>query len=177
MEKYYLGSNNQSKYEGLKNAIIKVKGKTNFEVKRIPVQPSGNQPVSRKQTHEFAEQRISLLKKKVGNKGIFVAAEGGIELFNGTPYTFGVVLIEDNINHKKVVTETARCPIPKYMYNKLLQEPSLELGQLVDEYANEAGTKQFKGAVGIFTFGKVTRKDLFEQAFIVALSLLKQKFE
>ena len=173
MKVFYLGSSNKSKYGALKSALFKVlKNQSEFKIELTPVQPKRIQPIGRNETYEFAQERIQLLKEKISSQNaIFVAAEGGIELVNENPYTFGVVIIEDSLTKRKVTTETARCPIPRYMYESLIQNKDLELGSLIDQFANEKNTKQHKGAVGIFTNGIVTRKDLFEQALIIGLSL------
>jgi len=72
-----------------------------------------------------------------------------------------------NSEGKKGFGTSAHFELPE----KVIKEIKLgkELGHVMDEIQNIQNTKQKKGAIGYFTNGKITRKDLYIPGIITAL--------
>jgi inosine/xanthosine triphosphatase len=171
--KILLASKNLSKVKAVETAVAEI-----FPGAKIipcPVQPIRQQPLNRSQTHEFAKDRIKLMFEKDPTADYYVALEGGVESFDGTACTFGVVRLWEKKTNHIVVTETARCPIPRSVHEELLENHSIELGLIIDRMAGEKNTKNWSGAVGFLTRGYLRRIDLFTQACIIAFSLMINK--
>jgi non-canonical (house-cleaning) NTP pyrophosphatase len=83
------------------------------------------------------------------------------------PSTYAVVCIADNSRCQ--TGRTASLPLPKQIYQKLLQGE--ELGPAMDEMFNTVNIKQKGGAIGQLSKGLETRESNYVSASLLTLSV------
>lgn len=105
-----------------------------------------------------------------------VGIEGGIIKLGGKYYNLGFVVIMDK--NGRIGTGTSgwfECP------EKILVEikKGKELGTVMDEMIGERDVKRKQGAIGVFTKGMITRKELYKHGIYMALCpfINKEVFE
>ncbi len=172
--KILCGSTNPVKIAAVKEAFEKF---FKFvEVKGLKV-PSGvaEQPVG-KETFDGARNRaLELLKlNKVNKPGAdyFVGIEGGISNDYGFWFAFGGICILDAEGNRAYGT-SPQFQLPESIVKKLLA--GIELGEVMDELQNRKNTKQKQGAIGFFTKGVMSRKELYVSGLITAIVPLLNK--
>lgn len=163
-----VGSKNPVKIDAVAEAFALYFGQP--EVKGFEV-PSGvpNQPVN-DQTFLGARNRVRELIKindvqKIG-AGLFVGIEGGIEKRFGKWFAFGAVCVADRTG-KEGFGLSPHFELPFHLVEKLLA--GVELGDLIDELISEKNSKQKGGAIGFFTNGVMSRKELYIEGLKTAV--------
>ncbi len=166
--KILVGSKNPIKIESVKEAFIhffsdiEVIG---IEVNSyVPSQPIGEE------TFLGAKNRALYLKelndKEKMNANFFVGIEGGIIKLFDRWFAFGCICIVDE-NGQMSFGTSPHFELPEFVIEKLLQ--GIELGDVIDEITNQRKSKQGIGAIGFFTKGVVSRKELYTQGVKVAI--------
>jgi len=125
------------------------------------------QPLSLKETLSSALARIKTAKERE-RADYYVSLEGGVGKDEYGAFLTGYVCIE-NVDDKRGIGGGYRMPLPGSIYEKLYNDRSLELGDVIDRLLNDHNTKQKGGAVFAFTNGRIKRKDVFKEAVIFAL--------
>ena len=125
----------------------------------VPIQPFGEEVIV-----GAVNRALKSLKSEDADYGIGI--EGGVFKLGNRWYNLGFVAIAD----KKGVIGTGtsgwfECPEP--ILKKL--KNGEELGTVMDRLTGRKGTKRREGAVGIFTRGKVTRKEFYKHGLYMAL--------
>ncbi len=172
--KVLVGSLNPVKIDAVKVSFEKFF--ENVSVEGISV-PSGvpDQPVG-KETFEGARNRALELKKlneeKKLNADFFVGIEGGISKDYGIWFSFGAMCIIDKEGREAFGT-SPQFQLPEQIVEELLN--GVELGDVMDNIQNKSNTKQHKGAIGFFTKGRMTRKELYSTGLITTLVPLINK--
>ena len=95
-----------------------------------------------------------------------VGIEGGIMQLGDKWYNLGFVAIVNRAG--KIGTGTSgwfECP--PLILGQL--KHGRELGEVMDDLTGRVDTKKQEGAIGVFTKGKVTRKDLYKHGVFMAL--------
>jgi len=116
-----------------------------------------SQPFSDDETIEGALNRAknALIKEKadlgIGLEGGVIEADSGCFLCN-----WGALIDQ---NFEPIIAGGARIPLPKEIYERL--KKGIELGEIMDEFAQKQNVRQQEGAIGIFTNGLVDRKEMF----------------
>ncbi|MCH8170701.1 MAG: inosine/xanthosine triphosphatase [Bacteroidetes bacterium] len=172
--KILVGSKNSVKIEAVKEAFEKYFHEVEvigFSIEsNVPVQPFNDE------TFFGAENRTLELKKineqQNLNADYFTGIEGGISKVFSRWFAYGVVCIMDKTGKKGFGT-SAHFELPEKVIKEI--KNGKELGDVMDEIQNEQNTKQKKGAIGYFTNGKLTRKDLYVPGKITALIPLLHK--
>jgi len=72
-----------------------------------------------------------------------------------------------DIDGRKGFGTSAHFELPEKVIKEI--ENGRELGDVMDDIQNEQNTKQKKGAIGYFTNGIISRKDLYVPGIITAL--------
>lgn len=103
---------------------------------------------------------------KLTNADFGVGIESGVMKFGEKWYNLGFIVIVDK--KENVGTGTSgwfECPI------SVLRElkRGKELGQVMSEITGQPSLQKREGAIGIFTRGRVTRKDLYKHGLFMAL--------
>lgn len=149
--KVVVGSKNRVKVGAIKSIF------TNFDVISQDV-PSGvsSQPFGDDETIQGAINRAKAAQA-FGEVGI--GLEGGIvqTQFGMLVVSYGALV---DANNQLYIAGGTRIPLPEEVSKQLL--PGVELGEVMDQYANKVNVKHDEGAVGIFTGNLVKRQDLFE---------------
>ncbi|MBT3406859.1 inosine/xanthosine triphosphatase [Candidatus Woesearchaeota archaeon] len=162
--KILVGSKNPVKIESVKEAFAKLY--ENIEVEGISVESNvPDQPLN-KETFEGARNRALELRKLQSDADFFVGIEGGIADICGTWFSFGAVHII-NKDGKEGKGTSPHFLLPDKVIKRLQQRE--ELGIIMDEITKESNTKQKGGAIGFFTNGVMTRKELYVGGIITAL--------
>jgi len=96
-----------------------------------------------------------------------VGSEAGIVSLSGAWYAWGVVCVLDR-NGVEGIGTTPAFRLPAAVAERLAC--GSELGDVVEEMSGDAGIREGRGAVGLFTRGLLTRRDLFENGVLAALA-------
>lgn len=152
--KIIIGSKNPAKIGAVKNFFQA----ENTEFVSLDI-PSGvnEQPFSDEETIQGAVNRaMNALKDGKGDIGI--GLEGGVqETSHGLMLcNWGALAANDMA---PLVAGGARVLLPDEIANRL--RAGEELGPVMDEYAKVQNVRKTEGAIGIFTNGKINRKDMF----------------
>jgi inosine/xanthosine triphosphatase len=115
------------------------------------------QPFSLEETRLGAVNRA----KQALNGGLDAAIglEGGVYVLEGTLYlcNWGALITKEGALY---TAAGAQIPLPSDIAAPLKE--GMELGPVMDEYAQETGIRKHKGAVGILTAGLVNRDEMFQ---------------
>jgi len=163
-----VGSANPVKITAVKEAFSRFF--KHIEVSAFPVNSRvSNQPFNN-EAFTGAYNRVQALKdidrQRHLHAHFFVGLEGGVIHHISRWFVFGAVCILDSVDTTGFAT-TPQFEIPYYLAERLRN--GIELGELIDELRGESNTKQKDGAIGYFTRGAMTRKDLYVSGLISAL--------
>ncbi|MDQ0430441.1 inosine/xanthosine triphosphatase [Planomicrobium stackebrandtii] len=113
------------------------------------------QPFSQQETRQGAVNRA---KNALGDFDFAVGLEGGVYEMEGILYlcNWGALATQDG---RLYTAAGAQIPLPSEIAEGL--HKGIELGPVMDDYANEIGIRHHKGAVGILTDGFVNRGEMF----------------
>ena len=127
-----------------------------------------DQPMDYEQTHQGAKNRVNEALA-LQDADYYIAFEGGVDVFEDGPKTFGVICISDR--ETTVFGQSATLPLPMQVYAQLLA--GVELGSAMDALFNTVNIKQKGGAIGQLADGLETRMSVYRSATILALSRFK----
>ncbi|MFZ3589392.1 DUF84 family protein [Bacillus sp. DJP31] len=159
-----IGSKNFAKIKAVRSVFEKA------EIISISV-PSdvSEQPFSDDETMKGAVNRANNAMK-AGNSDIGIGLEGGVVEMSSGMYlcNWGALVDQSGFS---AVAGGARLRLPDEIADALRK--GNELGPVMDEYAKIKNVRQLEGAVGIFTNGRVNRKEMFEHV----VKLLSGQYE
>lgn len=150
--KIVIGSENPAKIRAVQDVF------SNQEVSGIDVSSNVSaQPFSDVETRQGAINRaIQCVEKESCHIGI--GLEGGVMNVDDQLFlcNWGALVT----NEKEIFTASgARIPLP-WEFDKELQSGT-ELGDIMDGYTHQLDVRKNEGAIGIFTNGYVSRKEMF----------------
>ncbi len=125
------------------------------------------QPMTREQTLESDVNRVEIAKNKQ-NADFYVSMEGGMGRDKYSSFLTWYVCVS-NSKGEKSIAGGGRMPLPNSVYEELLDNHDLELGDIMDRISNEVNVKQKGGSTAIFTGDRIMRKDVFRREIIIAL--------
>lgn len=167
--KILMATKNEGKIEGARRAFSRYFD--NIEIKGIPADSEvGAQPVN-EDIYKGAKNRIRNLRKYAKENGIeadfFIASESGIFDSLGRWLINNIAVIEDNDGYEGYGT-SASFPVPERLVKDIIDT---ELSVVMDKvyYENKERHNQ-GGAIFDITKGAISRIDLTESAFIMALT-------
>ncbi|MBN1154916.1 inosine/xanthosine triphosphatase [candidate division KSB1 bacterium] len=168
MLKVLIASNNPVKIDAAKDAFGHYFN--DFEIVPLSVESGvSDQPVN-DETYEGARNRVYRLREINNERELgadyFVGIEGGIVNHFNKWFAFGVICIMHN-SGKMGLGTSIHFEIPSSIVDSLLQGE--ELGLLMDQLSGDYNTKRKGGAIGYFTKGVITRRDIYVQGLIAAL--------
>lgn len=166
--KVLIGTKNPGKIEGARRALshyfkdIKIEGiKVNSNVSDEPVGI---------ETYAGANNRVDNLikyaKEQKIDADLFMAVESGITRDLGFWVITNVAVIKDGKGGEGKGT-SASFPVPDKYIEPIIKET---LGTVMDRIFNESDLRSSTGGVGLLTHNIITRIDLNEQAFVMALT-------
>lgn len=126
-----------------------------------------SQPMSSKKTLSSAVKRVQVARKEE-NAEYFVSMEGGMDCDDYGAFLTWYVCVGNN-SGKDSIAGGGRMPLPRTIYEELVNNTSLELGDIMDRITNEENVKQRGGSTAVFTGNKIYRKDVFTRELIIAL--------
>ena len=144
------------------------------EFKAQPVSvPSGvaDQPMSDAETLEGATNRVNNAFAAHPDADFWIGIEGGVYSINKELAAFAWVVIRSKTLSGKARSGTFF--LPRAVTE--LVEQGIELGTADDMVFNHSNSKQKGGAIGILTGDVLDRKELYEQAVVLALVPFKNE--
>ena len=166
--KVLIATKNKGKVEGAKRAFDKF-----FEdVEVLGISAESNvpeQPVN-DETWNGAKNRVKNLKAYATENGVeadyYVSIESGMTNALGSWMIINVAVVEDK-NGNQSVSASPAFPVPEKYVDKIKE---IGLGALMDEIFNAEDLRSRGGGIQLLTHSVVTRIDLTELAFSMALT-------
>jgi inosine/xanthosine triphosphatase len=161
--KVAVGSTNPIKIQAVMEAFQETFG--DVEVRGIKVDSEvSDQPFKDEVIKGSVNRAKNVLKLIDADFGIGI--EGGVMKLGERWYNLGFVAIVDREGGMGTGTSGwFECP-PTILE---LLKSGRELGEVMDDLTGRTDTKKQEGAIGIFTKGKVSRKDLYKHGVFMAL--------
>lgn len=129
------------------------------------------QPMSDEETLLGAQNRANNAKQGHPDADMWIGIEGGVQVINNELTAFAwVVVLSESLEGK---ARSGAFFLPKAVAE--LVEQGIELGLADDMVFGSKNSKQAGGAVGLLTQNVLNRKQLYEQAVILALVPFKNK--
>lgn len=144
------------------------------EIKTKPVVvPSDvrDQPMSDEETYTGASNRVENARKEHPQADFWIGIEGGIQTIQGELTAFAWVVVQSGNLVGKARSGAFFLP----MAVAELVEQGIELGIADDMVFGSKNSKQAGGAVGLLTQNVLDRKQLYEQAVVLALVPFKNE--
>lgn len=166
--KVLIATKNPGKIEGAKRAFESYFDDVTIE--GIPVSSDVSDEPVNEETYQGAKNRVKNLKKYAKENGIqadlYISVESGIYNSLGSWMITNLAVIEDNNNFASTGTSPS-FPVPEHLVDEVI---NTDLSIVMDKVLGE-DRERHNGAGGIqlLTRGKVSRIDLAELAFTMAL--------
>lgn len=166
--KILMGTKNPGKIEGAKRAFERYFD--DVEIEGVSVNSDVPEQPFNTELYEGASNRVKNLRKYAEENNIkadfFVASEGGITEGLGTIIEFNIAVVEDAAGYKSTGASPG-FPVPERYIPEIKEK---DLGQLMDRLFDGDKLSKGKGGIGMLTKDQLTRIDMTEQAFIMALT-------
>jgi len=166
--KVLIGTKNPGKVEGAKRALEKYY--KDFELIGLKVESNvSEQPVGI-ETYQGAKNRVENLIKYANDNNIsadlFMSVESGLTSELGFWAITNIAVIKNN-KGETGIGSSASFPVPNKYVDAIKNET---LGTVMDNLFNESDLRSSTGGIGLLTKEVVTRIDLTEEAFLMALT-------
>lgn len=167
--KVLIATKNQGKIEGAKRALLNYFD--NVEIVGIPVESNvGEQPVN-DDIYIGAKNRVKNLKEYAQanniNVDLFLSIESGINNALGRWMITNIAVIEDNNNFESYGTSPS-FPVPDRLVKDII---NTDLSQVMNKVFTKDDERHNRGGgIQLLTHDKISRIDLTEMAFIMALT-------
>lgn len=167
--KVLIATKNQGKIEGAKKALEHYL--EDIEIEGIPVDSDvPDQPINR-EIYKGAKNRVKNLKKYAKENNIladlFLGIESGINDLFGRWMITNIAVIEDNEDFESYGTSPS-FPVPDKLVQKVLDT---NLSEAMDTVLGEDKERHnHSGGIQLLTHNEISRVDLTEYAFIMALT-------
>ena len=167
--KILIATKNQGKIEGAKRALLKYFD--NIEIEGIPVESDVSEQPVNDEIYIGAKNRVKNLKKYAQENGIeadlFLSIESGINNSLGRWMITNIAVIEDNNDFESYGTSPS-FPVPDKLVEDII---NTDLSQVMNSIFEKDEERHNKGGgIQLLTHNKITRIDLTEMAFIMALT-------
>lgn len=167
--KVLVATKNQGKIEGAKKALLNYFD--NIEIEGIPVNSNvGEQPVN-DEIYIGAKNRVKNLKLYAKENNIeahlYMSIESGINNVLGKWMITNIAVIEDNKDFESYGTSPS-FPVPDRLVQNVI---NTDLSQVMDKvFTKDEERHNRGGGIQLLTHNKISRIDLTEMAFIMALT-------
>ncbi len=167
--KILVATKNQGKIEGAKRALLNYFDK--IEIKGIPVASNVSEQPVNEDIYKGAKNRVKNLKTYAKQNQIeadlYLAIESGITNRLGRWMITNIAVIEDN-NGFESYGASPSFPVPERLVQDIIKT---ELSQVMDKIFGKDEERHNKGGgIQLLTNNKISRIDLTESAFIMALT-------
>ncbi len=167
--KVLIATKNAGKIEGAKRALERYF--ENVEIQGIPVDSNvGEQPVNN-EIYDGAKNRVRNLKDYAKenniNADLYLSIESGINNSLGRWMITNIAVIEDSEDFESYGTSPS-FPVPDKLVNDII---NTDLSKVMDKIFEKDEERHNRGGgIQLLTHNEVTRIDLTEMAFIMALT-------
>lgn len=167
--KVLIATKNAGKIEGAKRALSHYF--SDVEIEGLPVESNvGEQPVNN-DIYNGAKNRVRNLKKYANDNNIsadlYLSIESGINNSLGRWMITNIAVIEDNDTFESYGTSPS-FPVPEKLVEDII---NTDLSKVMDKIFEKDEERHNKGGgIQLLTHNKITRIDLTEMAFIMALT-------
>lgn len=167
--KVLVATKNQGKIEGARRALKRYF--TDFEIEGIPVSSDvGEQPVN-DEIYVGAKNRVKNLKKYAEENNIhadlFLSIESGINNLLGRWLITNIAIIEDDKKFESYGASPS-FPVPDRLVDDIIKNDFSSVMNTIFEKDEERHNKG--GGIQLLTHNQLSRIDLTESAFIMALT-------
>ena len=167
--KVLIATKNQGKIEGAKRALLNYFD--NIEIDGIPVESNVSEQPVNNDIYIGAKNRVKNLKAYAQENNIeadlFLAIESGINNSLGRWLITNIAVIENNSGFESYGTSPS-FPVPENLVNDIIDT---DLSQVMNKLFVKNDERHNKGGgIQLLTHDKVSRIDLTEMAFIMALT-------
>ena len=167
--KVVMATKNQGKIEGAKRALQRYFDE--IEIQGIPVPSEVSEEPVNEEIYKGAKNRVSNVKKYCKEHGIkadlYVSSESGIYNSLGRWLITNIAVIEDNDDFESYGTSPS-FPVPERLVKDIIET---DLSQVMNRIFGEDDERHNKGgAIQLLTHDAISRIDLTELAFIMALT-------
>ena len=167
--KVLIATKNQGKIEGAKRALENYFD--NVEIQGIPVESNVSEQPVNDEIYLGAKNRVKNLKNYAKENNIdadlYMSVESGINNSLGRWMITNIAVIEDNNNFESYGT-SASFPVPEKFVQDII---NTDLSQIMDKIFEKDEERHNKGGgIQLLTHDKISRIDLTEMAFIMALT-------
>ena len=166
--KVLIATKNNGKIEGAKRAFEKFFDKV--EVCGIPASSDVSEQPINEETWQGAKNRVDNLKNYASENNIetdyFVSIESGMVNSFGSWMIVNIAVVEDK-NGLSSVACSSGFPVPDRLVDRIKQDG---LGMVMDSIFNEEDLRSRGGGIQLLTHNVVSRIDLTEVAFEMALT-------
>ncbi|GEK33862.1 DUF84 family protein [Kurthia sibirica] len=160
-----IGTKNKAKIQAVKVACNRAELQETIDFVTYDVASLVSaQPFSDEETCLGAINRAQAALKK-GNATIGIGLEGGVKWQGKQLYlcNWAALATKDQV----FTAAGAQIPLPLDITQQLLM--GVELGPIMDAYAQQEDVRQHAGAIGIFTDGLIDRSEMFEHTVLMLL--------
>lgn len=170
--KLVIATKNQGKIEGARKAFERFF--EDIEIVGIPAESEvGDQPINI-ETYLGAKNRVKNLKEYCAKNNIkadlFLAVESGIANVLGEWMITNIAIIEDEKDRFSSFGTSPSFPVPQKLVNEIIHT---DLSQVMNKvFTADDDRHNHGGGIQLLTHGEVSRIDLNELAFVMALTKL-----
>lgn len=167
--KVLIGTKNQGKIEGAKRALLNYFD--NVEIEGIPVESNVNEQPVNDEIYIGAKNRVKNLKKYAQENNIkadlYLAIESGINDLLGRWMITNIAIIEDNDDFESYGSSPS-FPVPERLVQDII---NTDLSQVMNQIFEKDDERHNRGGgIQLLSHNKVSRIDLTEMAFVMALT-------
>ena len=167
--KVLMGTRNEGKIEGAKRALLKYF--ENVEIEGIKVESNVSEEPVNGEIYIGAKNRVKNLKEYCKQNNIkadlYISSESGIYNSLGRWMITNLAVIENNEDFESYGT-SASFPVPERLVKDIIDT---DLSQVMNKVFTKDDERHNKGgAIQDLTRGEISRIDLTESAFIMALT-------
>ena len=167
--KVLIATKNQGKIEGARKALLNYFD--NVEIEGIPVESNVSEQPVNDEIYNGAKNRVKNLKEYANKNNkqadLYLAVESGITNSLGRWLITNIAVIEDNTGFESYGTSPS-FPVPERLVQDVIDT---NLSQVMDKVFTKDEERHNKGGgIQLLTHGKISRIDLTQMAFIMALT-------
>ena len=167
--KVLIATKNQGKIEGARKALLNYFD--NVEIEGIPVESNVSEQPVNDEIYDGAKNRVKNLKEYAQQNGkqadLYLAVESGITNSLGRWLITNIAVIEDNRDFESYGTSPS-FPVPEKLVKDIIDT---DLSQVMNKIFTKDEERHNKGGgIQLLTHEKISRIDLTQMAFIMALT-------
>jgi inosine/xanthosine triphosphatase len=168
-----VGSKNPVKVAAVAEAFSKIFPEEKLDIVSYEVASNvRSQPFGDEEALTGCENRIENLKELAPEADYRVGIEGTIDTILEVSYTYAWGMVA-NKSGQAYAARTVSIPLPEEVMTVI--NSGVELGQAIDQVFHKENSKQHEGAMGILSFGHVSRGSTISGAILLALTAFKSR--